>query len=112
MTPRLIIQPRAWRDISEICDFLGTHYPASTVEAWYEGCIQAIQSLATNPERCQIAREALKLDVDLRQLLYRRYRSIYRILFVIRDGAVRVVCVRHAARDEMRSEDLPAEDRP
>jgi plasmid stabilization system protein ParE len=109
MTLRVLAQPQAWHDISRICNYLGTHYSASTVEAWYEGCIQAIESLATNPERWQDAREALKFDIDLRQLLYRRYQSVYRILF-IGDRGVRIVCVRHAARGEMRAEDLPTEE--
>ncbi len=110
MSHRVIVQPRAWRDISEACDYLAEHYSAASVEAWYEGCMQAIESLAIHPERCQVARESPQLGVDLRQLLYRRYRSVYRVLFVIRDDHVRVVCVRHSARDKLTRQDLPAED--
>ena len=112
MSRHVILQPRAWRDISEICDYLGQHYTSASVEAWYEGCIDAINSLARQPERCQVARESAKLGVELRQMLYRRYRSVYRILFVIRNEDVRVVCVRHSARDHLTPRDLPAEDMP
>ncbi len=112
MTYRVIVQPPAWGDISDTCDYLAKHYSATSVEAWYNACMRAIGSLATHPERCQIARESESLGVELRQLLFRRYRSVYRILFVLRDDSVRVVCVRHSARDELKKEDLPTEDAP
>jgi plasmid stabilization system protein ParE len=112
MSLRVIIQPPAWRDISETCDYLAKHYSSASVEAWYDDCIYAINSLSQNPERCQIARESAKVGVELRQLLYRRYRSVHRILFVIQADAVRVLCVRHSARDEVTREDLSAEDAP
>lgn len=90
----------------------GRRYSAESVEAWYNGCIDAINSLANHAERCQIAHESAKLGVELRQLLYRRHRSVYRILFVIRENACRVVCVRHAARRSLTRKELPPEDIP
>ena len=112
MIRRVIVQPPASRDIDDICTFLAGRCSATAVEAWYNGCMQAIRSLATNAERCSRARESARLGVDLRQLLYRRHQSVHRLLFVIRDDAVRVVHIRHSARAEMTLEDLPAEDRP
>jgi plasmid stabilization system protein ParE len=109
---RVILQPRAWQDISETCDYLSKRYSAESVEAWYNGCIDAINSLANQAERCQIASESAKLGVELRQLLYRRHRSVYRILFVIREDAIRVVCVRHSARRALTEKDLPSEEIP
>ena len=52
MNYRVIIQPRAWRDITEIVEYLAAHYSAAAVEAWYDGCIWAIDSLKSSPERC------------------------------------------------------------
>lgn len=112
MSRRVVIQPRAIRDIDDACCYLNEHYSPAAVDAWYDGCLTAIESLALNPERCQVAREAANFGVELRQLIYRRYRSTYRILFVIRDEVVRIVCVRHAARDRLTVKDLPAEDLP
>jgi plasmid stabilization system protein ParE len=110
MTYRVVLQPRALRDIDETCIYLAERYSRESAEAWYDGCLQAIQSLSQNPDRCQMAREAQKLGVDLRQRLYRRYRSTYRVLFVIRGEAVRIVCVRHASRDRLTRKDVSAED--
>ncbi|WP_428306006.1 type II toxin-antitoxin system RelE/ParE family toxin [Lacipirellula sp.] len=106
MTYRVIIQPSAFADLEETLDYLAKHYSSASSEAWYEGCLVAIESLAENPHRCPLAKESAKIGVEIRQCLYRRHRSVYRILFTIRDDAVRVLYVRHSARDDMTPRDL------
>jgi plasmid stabilization system protein ParE len=106
MTYRVIIQPSAFADLEETLDYLAKHYSSDSSEAWYEGCLAAIESLAEHPRRCPVAKEAGKIGVEIRQCLFRRHRSVYRILFTIRDDAVRVLYVRHSARDDMTPRDL------
>jgi plasmid stabilization system protein ParE len=110
MTYRVIIQPSAFADLEETLDYLAKHYSLESSEAWYAGCLAALESLAKNPHRCGIAKEAAKIGVEIRQCLYRRHHSVYRILFTIREDAVRVLYVRHSARDDMAPRDLG--DRP
>ena len=106
MSHRVIIQPSAFDDLDETLTYLTKHYSPATVSAWYDGCSAAIESLAENPERCSRARESDKLGVEIRQLLYRRHRSVHRILFTLRENSVRVLYVRHSARDDMTPRDL------
>jgi plasmid stabilization system protein ParE len=108
MIYRVITQPRAFADINETCDYLARRYSSAAAYAWYAGCSGAIDSLAQQPHRCQLARESAKLGIELRQLLYRRRRNVHRILFTIEDDVVRILCVRHSARDELTAEDIGA----
>ena len=61
------------------------------------------------PGRCPLAPENEHFQQDIRQLLYGRGRSIYRILFTMvevagtsDDAEVRVLHVRHGARQTLR----------
>ena len=106
MSYRVVIQPPAFDDLDETLTYLTKHYSPATAAAWYDGCLTAIESLAENPERCSRARESIKLGIEIRQLLYRRHRSVYRILFTLRENSVRVLYVRHSARDDMTPREL------
>lgn len=108
MSYRVVIQPLAFDDLEETLTYLSKHYSPATAAAWYEGCLAAIESLAENPERCSRARESDKLSVEIRQLLYRRHRSVYRILFTLQENSVRVLYVRHSARDDTTPRELGA----
>jgi plasmid stabilization system protein ParE len=110
MKYRVVIQPSAFNDLDETLTFLKKHYSPATAAAWYDGCLTAIESLAESPERCSRARESDKLGVEIRELLYGRYRSVYRILFTLRENSVPVLYVRHSARDDMTPHELG--DRP
>ena len=76
-------------------------------DAWEQGLLDAIASLATFPERCAVAAEdALFPSGTLRLLLYRRTRrgAAWRVLFTVREAdaddppTVRVHLIRHAAQ--------------
>jgi plasmid stabilization system protein ParE len=71
-------------------------YPETALR-WYEGLVDAIDSLATMPERCGYANENDRFAIELRQLLYKPYR----IIFTIRDATVHVLHVRHTAMDDL-----------
>ncbi|MBA3484615.1 MAG: type II toxin-antitoxin system RelE/ParE family toxin [Pirellulales bacterium] len=103
---RIIIQPPAFDDLDETYVYLAKRYSPESAGAWHSGCIDAMQALVDQPQRHALARESAKLGVEIRQMLYRRHRSVYRILFTIEQSAVRVLCIRHAARDELTAEDV------
>ncbi|MCU0545913.1 MAG: type II toxin-antitoxin system RelE/ParE family toxin [Oscillatoriaceae cyanobacterium Prado104] len=42
---------------------------------WYEGLLQAIESLSAMPKRCPLARENQYLSKEIRQLLYGKGRN-------------------------------------
>jgi plasmid stabilization system protein ParE len=69
-------------------------------QSWYQGLIKAIASLQEMPRRCPIAREDALFSQEIRQLLYGRGKTTYRILFTVLDDqaipTVRILHVRNA----------------
>ncbi len=72
----------------------------------HAGLLAAIRSLANRPDRCPLADEAADLGLELRELLYGRRRSVYRILFTITGQSVNVLRVRHTAQDRLTPGDV------
>lgn len=64
---------------------------------WYEGLLEAFQSLTKYPLRCGLAQENPFFEEEIRQLLYGRYR----ILFTVKGKTVYVLRVRHGAREHL-----------
>lgn len=93
------LDPRAVEDIDNVLDWLAQEAPHKQAE-WFEAIESEIQSLATMPQRCPLAPEhhRWESELELRQLLFDRYPSAYRIIFTIVGNTVRVLQVRHGAR--------------
>ena len=67
--------------------------PASAV-SWFNGLVDAIESLASFPERCPLAPESEEVQREIRQLLYGKFR----ILYFIHAKGVFVLHIRHGAQ--------------
>lgn len=79
---------------------------------WYKGLLDAIATLSEMPQRWPVARNQRGDLCELRQLLYGRRRSAYRVLYNILESqdaddqpVVRVLHVRHASRQVPESLD-------
>lgn len=72
---------------------------------WYSGLLQAIESLSQMPKRCPLARENEYFSQEIRQLLYGRGRSSYRILFTILEeqeaSTIRILHIRHGTQQTL-----------
>jgi len=100
----IVLTDRAARDLDEAYRWYAERAP-ETAARWYNGFLSALDSLATNPQRCSLAAESRKFPTELRQLHYGRRRS-YRALFVIREQTVVVLHIRHTARRDVTPEEL------
>lgn len=70
-------------------------------ERWQEGLEHAAASLADFPGRCPLAPEHDAFNVEVRQLLYGKYRLLFTLIDADNDGendTVRILHVRHGAR--------------
>ncbi|MBI3838461.1 MAG: type II toxin-antitoxin system RelE/ParE family toxin [Planctomycetia bacterium] len=106
MKYRVIIQPRALADLEAGFEYVALqNQPAAA--RWLSRFLSAIDGLADLPERCSIARESELVGKEIRQLLFGRRPGVWRALFVIESDAVRVLCLRHSARQDVSAEDLP-----
>ncbi|MBI1839852.1 MAG: type II toxin-antitoxin system RelE/ParE family toxin [Verrucomicrobia bacterium] len=77
--------------------------------AWYKGALAAFLRLETFPERCPIAPESDSFDHDIRQLIYGKRQHAYRILFDVTGKKVRILHIRHGAREHMTGEEWAGE---
>ena len=73
-------------------------YSPDRADRWYQGLLTNLDSLRIFPLRCPRARESQKPGEVVRELLYGKRRSCYRILFVVRGDTVTVLAIRHASR--------------
>ena len=67
---------------------------------WYSGLLDEIASLDTFPKRCPLAPENDDFpDTEVRHLIYRQGKTVYRILYcILEPDTVRVLHIRHGAR--------------
>lgn len=71
MTYQVVLTDRAARDLDEAYRWYAERAPEAATR-WYNGFLDALNSLGSNPERCPIAVETRKLSIEIRQLLYGR----------------------------------------
>ncbi len=107
---RVDLTPRAVSDIEDAFEYIYQGAP-ERAGRWLFGLMDAVYSLEDLPERFAVAPESEDLGKEVRQALYGKRAGIYRIIFRIYkeapgEGVVRVVCVRHGARDRLKPEDL------
>lgn len=66
--------------------------------AWLTRFQQSIASLRNFPTRCAFARENSKSDVELREYHFGARPNVYRVIYTIEQGQVRILRIRRAQR--------------
>ena len=97
MTYRVILQRLAIEDLDNAFAWAAQKAPA-TAARWLERFQATLQRLDTNPQRCPLAREQRKLEVELREILFGKRPNVYRVIFLIDGDTVRVLRIRRAQR--------------
>jgi plasmid stabilization system protein ParE len=100
MSYQIIVQPVADEELQQAAHWIAQYSPQKAT-LWYDEAIQAINSLQNLPARCSYAPERKTFGLDIRQLLFDKYR----ILFVIDDETVFVLRIRHQAQQALHPED-------
>jgi plasmid stabilization system protein ParE len=80
-----------------------------TADRWLQRFEAAIESLATHPERCAIAAENNSVEPTIRQLLFGRTGSVFRVLFTVFGDEVRVLHIRRGVMAAADATDLQLE---
>lgn len=101
----VIVQPRALRDLEEAYSW-SARRASEAAARWLNRFRDVLQTLSTNPQRCGIAPENDVVGREIRQLLLGKYPNVWRALFVIQEGEVRVLHVRRALMQTATPEDL------
>jgi plasmid stabilization system protein ParE len=101
VTYRLRVTARAVADADEAYAWIAEHLSPVQAERWYQGLFKQMETLTRQPSRCPRATESDKFPEELRELLYGKRNSKYRIVFAIRNEEVVVLYVHRAARKEL-----------
>lgn len=101
----VIVQPPAMADIDAAYLYIREHAPRAA-EKWLRGIQKTIDGLQFFPNAHALAREHKEFREPIRQTTYGRGTGVYRIIFVVRGDDVRVLHVRHGARQAMPDREL------
>lgn len=101
--------PNAIRELEDIYLWIKARAPI-TADRWRDDFITKVESLSKDPHRHRPAPEASKFSCDIRQLLFRKNRGQFRIIFTIRGNKVIILTVRHHSRRPLDEGDLPPAD--
>src|SRR5689334_22188779 len=105
MTYRVIVQPRAERDIrTATLEILARSKSSRTALRRASGIRARIATLKTTPQRCAVDPDSEAYGEEVRVLLYGKRSGVHRVLFTIRGDTVYVLTVRHSARRGLADE--------
>jgi plasmid stabilization system protein ParE len=94
MTYRVIIQPRAARDIWAAAQWLEDQSrSAAKALRLVRGIRAKIETLKANPKRCPVDPDSAAYGEEVRMLLYGKRHGKYRVLYAIRGDTVHVLTV-------------------
>jgi plasmid stabilization system protein ParE len=80
MNYRLVVQPSALADLDEAYRWIARRSP-NHADSWFNGFVDALNSLKTMPERCELAPESRYIGVKICQMLYGK-RGAFIALFL------------------------------
>lgn len=96
----------AQSELEDVYLWIKKYMPLSAAR-WRDDLITKVESLASDPDRHRLAPESHRFPVEIRQLLFRKRRSQFRILFTITSKHVVILSVRHHSRKPLEEGDLP-----
>jgi plasmid stabilization system protein ParE len=99
----VVLGPRAEQQLQKAYEWYCARSPEGAVR-WYNGFIDALESLAEGADRHGFAHENPEFPIPVRQLLYGRTRN-WRAHYTIRPEMVFVFSLRHAAQKDVTPDD-------
>lgn len=108
MTYDLEFTSEAQQDIDRISGwYLSESNSIEIANRWYDGILNALESLREFPESFSLAHESDEFPFDLRQLLYGSGKhKTHRALFRIVENTVEVLSVRHLSQRDVTPDDI------
>ena len=103
----VILHDNAEQFLIDSCKWWSENRSAEQANRWWDGFLDALQSLAENPSRCPLAQDCGGFPFEVRELYYGLGRQpTHRALFTIRPDMVYVFLIRHLAQREVTLDDI------
>lgn len=110
MTYKLLLLPRAERDIDGILGFLVKRSLQGAI-AWDQALQAALDSIQSDPLRFSLAPELQGYDREIRQILFKTKRGrVYRALFSVIDVTIYVLHVRGPGQRPLQEGELASSE--
>ena len=106
MSRTVHINRRASRDLGELLDYVRHRSGSVSAERWADGILARIGTLKRDAEVWPLSENAGLAESDVREMLYRRSRFVYRIYYRIVGEEVFVHRIRSAFQDHLQPDDL------
>ncbi len=112
MAYRVRVSRSAIADADNAYAWMKEQYSEAQATRWFNGLVDAVNSLTELPRRCPLAPESEELGIELRQLHYGKRSAAYRIVVAIvpdttsGDDVVQVFCIWHGSRDRIKASDI------
>jgi plasmid stabilization system protein ParE len=107
VTHRVIILPRAKRQLLNQATWWSENRSAEQAFRWRDGFERALNALAEYPERCRTARESDAFAFVIRELHFGLgRRPTHWAVFEVRGDEVIVYSVRHLGQSDLTPDDL------
>lgn len=108
MSLPVILQPEAEETICASAAWWAEHRSVEQALRWYDGFLEAIDSLGDNPKGHPVSRENHLFAYEIRDLYFGLgLHSTHRAIFAIQANAIVVLTTRHLAQRDITAEDLP-----
>ncbi|GJM01450.1 MAG: hypothetical protein DHS20C07_31290 [Methyloligella sp.] len=92
---KIDIAPEVAKEIENIYLYIAEDSPQNAIQ-WYFAIYDKIQTLKNFPFRCPIAFESRYYNFEIRNLIYKKYRVLYRV----QNKTVQILHVRHGAQKQ------------
>ena len=103
---RVVFAPSSQEDLTSILEWLEQEVSVEKVKEWYGALKEQIESLNYLPKRCPLAPEnGLWGKEEIRQFLFLKYSSPYRVLFTVKGDVVQILNIRHGKRRFLHEEE-------
>ena len=97
MTLRVVLQRLAKDDLRAAYLWAASRAPAAAAR-WLQRFEKSLLTLENHPQRCPLARENRKCDVELREFHFGKRPYVFRSIFTIDEDTVRILRIRRAQR--------------
>ena len=105
MSYRIELSREAKRDLWSYYQFASQH-SLPDANRWMERFETAISTLGERPDRCSLSRESRRMKVELRDFLFGKRPSVYRVVFLIDRDTVRVLRVCRSQRGALSVDEI------
>ena len=105
MTFQIELSRQARGDLWGYYQFASQHSVPDAIR-WMERFQAAISTLSERPERCSLSRESGRMQLELRDFLFGKRPSVYRVVFLIVGARVRVLRICRSQRDTLTTKDV------